>query len=1348
MERQMAADRPIPRRAAHGPSPVSYSQKLMWLAHGLVQERSTYNTPIPIRMRGRLRVDALRHTLDTIVERHEVLRTTIALVDGDPVQIVNPAGPVEFLEIAVNGNSVEDREEEIKRLCEEQARRPFDHSKDMLLRAALLRVDDADQVLILMTHHIAFDGWSRKILYQEIEAIYTAYCAGRACPLPPLPIQYADFAAWQRQNEQGEEMVRQVAYWKERLSGAPMVFELPADRPRAAAQSFRGARQNLGRLPSLKGPLKALHREEGTTLFMAIVAAFGVILHRYTGQEDILIGSPILGRHRPEVEKLIGYFSNTLVLRLDLSGNPTFRELLRRVRETVLGAFENQEMPLEALVKELQPERDPSRSPVFQVMLGTSDAPTDLPVLPGLELTLLKVDRGIAKLDLSLGVSEADDHMSGTCEYSTDLFDASTIQRFTAHFRMLMESIIADPDLHIADLDMLPAGEKNRILNEWNDTAHPLPSATMHGLFEQQAARTPDAVAVECEDRTLTYGALNARANQLAHFLRSQGIGSGNLVIVCMERSLDLAVALLAVLKSGAGCVPLDATLPSERISLIAKATAARGTNSPMILTHMPIAQKLGSAAQFAVCIEHMQQCIECEPSENGDWEVQPSATAYVIFTSGSTGEPKGVLLPHRTLVNHHLAVIPLYGLTPSDRVLQFASLGFDISIEELFPTWAVGATVVFRAEDQALGGRPFSDWLSSRRITVMDLPTAFWHEWVNDLSTRNAAAPESLRLVIVGGERALSAKLAAWRRLNGDRVRWINTYGPTEASIIVTAYEPGPGELPQDLPIGKPISNTRVYVLNKHQKPVPAGVYGELYIGGAGVADGYLDDPGATAAKFVPDPFRPQPENRLYRTGDIVRFLQDGNLEFMGRADHQIKIRGFRIEPGEIEATLMLHSDISQAIVVPCNGQFGDKYLAAYVVPAVGVALTPEKLHRHAAAKLPAYMVPSSWVILSELPLNRNGKVNRAALPSPAVKALGDQVYELLEPAERRLADIWEQALGKEVRSRTDDFFDLGGHSLTAVRVLTHIEKVFGAALPLTTLFRARTLGQMAREIRDEAAKKPLPTLIPIREGGSLPPLFCVSRPNVNALGYMLLARKFGEEQPIYGLQAHLRNSELEPYTQEEYERKAAEYIAALREVQPHGPYFLIGYCEGAHIAFEMVRQLEHDGEPIGMLAILDAWPQENTRNRILFHIHLYIRQIRKFLKSDYRNQVNNLRRKLGKLIPRVSERRGHSQTSSAPHYFLQMTQRYWPGPDYVAPQCNAPITVYRTSGQPFWRINDRQLGWGVRTRSKVKVLEVPGNHRSVLREPCVTILAQEINAQIQRQIVAVEAITESVAS
>jgi thioesterase domain-containing protein/acyl carrier protein len=520
------------------------------------------------------------------------------------------------------------------------------------------------------------------------------------------------------------------------------------------------------------------------------------------------------------------------------------------------------------------------------------------------------------------------------------------------------------------------------------------------------------------------------------------------------------------------------------------------------------------------------------------------------------------------------------------------------------------------------------------------------------------------------------------------------------------------------------------------------------LYIGGAGVADGYLDDPEATAAKFVPDPFQPQPGNRLYKTGDVVRFLHDGNLEFMGRADHQIKIRGFRIEPGEIEATLRLHPDISQAIVVPCTGQSGDKYLAAYVVPAAGVVLTPEELQRHATGKLPAYMVPSSWVILAELPLNRNGKVDRAALPSPVVKVASGQVYELLEPAERRLADIWEQALGKEVRSTTDDFFDLGGHSLTAVRVLTHIEKVFGAALPLTTLFRARTLGQMAREIRDEAAKKPLPTLIPIREGGSLPPLFCVSRPNVNALGYMLLARKFGEEQPVYGLQAHLRNPDLEPYTQKEYERKAAEYITALREVQPHGPYFLVGYCEGAHIAFEMVRQLEDDGEPIGMLAILDAWPQENTRNRFLFHIHLYIRQIRKFLKSDYRNQVNNLRRKLGKLVPRASGTHGPSQTPSAPRYFLQMTQRYWPGPDYVAPQCNAAITVYRTSGQPFWRIRDRRLGWGVRTRSNVKVLDVPGAHRSVLREPCVTILAQEINAQMQKQLVTVDTISERVAS
>ncbi|HEY7770022.1 amino acid adenylation domain-containing protein, partial [Longimicrobium sp.] len=852
------------------PLPLSFAQERLWFIDRLVPGSAVYNIRVAWRLAGALDVPALERALGEIVRRHEALRTVFREVDGSPVQVIAPIGgfalPVEDL----SGLGEVDREAAARYRAGEDARQPFDLAAGPLFRAALLRLGTDDHVLLLSMHHIVSDGWSMGVLFREMSALYEAYREGRESPLAELPVQYADYAVWQREQLEGEVLDRQLAYWRERLAGAPELLELPTDRPRPAEQTYRGAHERIELSGELVERLRALARSEGATLYMVGLAAFQLLLSTYSGSDDVVVGSPIAGRTRKEVEALIGFFVNTLVLRTGLGGDPAFRETLRRVREATLGAYEHQEVPFEKLVAELQPVRSLGHSRLFQVMFslehasGADSAPTGLVMKPvGAEVET-------AKFDLSLGLVEGPAGGWGSLSYNTDLFDRSTAERMARHLERVLGQVAADPDVRLSELDLLDAAERRLVVEEWNATRAPHPAAGLciHQLIEAQVERSPDAAAVVHDGETLTYRELNGRANRLARHLRRLGVGPEARVAVCLERSLEMVVSVLAVLKAGGAYVPLDPEYPAERLAFMLADSA-----SEVLLTEEGLRGTIPVPAGTRVVCPSI---VATESGQNLEGAAGPGSLAYVIYTSGSTGTPKGVAVEHRALVNYTTHAAREFAIGPGYRVLQFASISFDTAAEEIFPTLLSGATLVLRTEEMFATPRSFWEACGRWGISVLELPTAVWHHVSPHLDAHPQALPESLRLVAFGGEAALPERVRAWQAVAGGRVRLLNGYGPTETTIVATFWEArGSGPVSR-VPIGKPVSNTRCYVLGAAGRPAAVGVPGELYVGGAQVARGYLDRPAATAERFVPDPFAAEPGARLYRTGDRVRWREE----------------------------------------------------------------------------------------------------------------------------------------------------------------------------------------------------------------------------------------------------------------------------------------------------------------------------------------------------------------------------------------------------------------------------------------------------------------------------------------
>jgi amino acid adenylation domain-containing protein len=1050
---------PITRVPRGKPMPLSFAQERLWFLNQLEPDSPFYNVPLNMRFGGALDVPALQRALGEVIQRHEVLRTTFSTVEGKAVQIIHPTIDLRLEIEDLSTLPPAERAEALRAASTREVTRPFDLSKGPLIRARLLRLAPEDHALLLTSHHIVSDAWTRGILYREVMALYNAHARGLPATLPELPIQYADFAAWQRSWLEGEVYDKQMGYWRKQLAGAPPALELPTDRPRPPVQTYRGAWRALALPTELATSLKELSKSEGVTFFMTLLAAFDVLLQRYTGQDDIVIGTPVAGRTKAETEGLIGFFINTLVLRTTLGDDVTFRDLLQRVRETCLGAYAHQDMSFERLVQELSPERDLSRSPLFQVLFTFQNPPREAKATGGLKVGGVRAENPTSKYDITLALSEQDKGLVAAVEYATDLFDQATIERMLLHYRAVLQAVVANPDTRVHEIPLLSAAEEKTLLVDWNQTEAPIPDVLAHQLIEAQAARTPDAVAVQFGSEQLTYRELDERANKVAQYLVKLGVGPDVLVGLCLGRSLDLAVAVLGVLKAGGAYVPIDPSYPMDRIAWMLEDSAV-----PVVLTHEKIADELPAAAMM-VRLDADGFLIEAESAERPPCAATPDNLAYVIYTSGSTGKPKGVMIHHRGLVNYLSWAEKAYDAGSGRGAPVHSSVSFDLTVTGLYTPLMAGRTVVMLPEEGEIEAlvRTFADegGYSLVKITPAHL------EVLNQLVPAEKAAGAT-RAFVIGGE-ALSWEAVAFWRKHAPRTRLINEYGPTETVVGCSIYDAArEGEFSGVVPIGRPIANTRLYILDKHLRPVPIGVRGELYIGGAGVARGYLNRPELTEERFVKSPFA---DERLYKTGDVARYRADGEIEFLGRVDHQVKIRGYRIELGEIEAVLAQHPGAAEVAVLAREDVPGDKRLVAYFVAADEPPPEPADLRSFLAERLPDYMVPVAFVRLEAMPLTPNGKVDRKALPAPESRGIQGAHVSPRNPVEEVIADIWSDVLDMEQVSVHDNFFELGGHSLIATQVMGRIATSLSVELPLQSIFEAPTVAGLAKLVSDALA-------------------------------------------------------------------------------------------------------------------------------------------------------------------------------------------------------------------------------------------------------------------------------------
>jgi amino acid adenylation domain-containing protein len=1052
----------IPRRLSRESASLSFAQERLWFINQLEPESPAYNEPRVIRLSGSLNVKAIEEALNHIVARHEVLRTTIVVADGRPAQRIAERRTIDLPVIDLRTHSVRERDVEARRLIDETIRHPFNLSTDLMLRPLLLQLGDQEHVLVLVKHHVATDGWSSGIFWRELGILYRAFSTGQAANLRELPIQYADYAEWQRELLQGEMLETQISYWKQQLAGVADL-QLPTDRPRPAVQSYRGARQSVSLSRELTDRLISLSRKENATLYMVLLAAFQTLLSRYSGQMTIAVGSPIANRTRPEIETLIGFFANTLVLRGDLSDNPTFKELLVRMKNVALDAYAHQDLPFEKLVAELRPERNLSNSPLFQAMFVFQNAPREALTLPGLTTSNIEPGKTTAKFDLLLSLRDDKLGLRGALEYSTDLFDESTITRMLRHFRILLESIVADPNQRTGELPLLAEADRHRLLLEWNDTRQNfLKDKSVVEMFENQVERAPDSLAVIFENRTLTYRELNQRANQLAHYLIRQGVHEGTHVAVCLKHSINLAIGLLAILKAGGVYLPLEPSYPQERLAFM-----LHDAQAPLVITTQSIA-RISCDGVESIFLDLAQEDIAREGQSNLGLPIAPDSSAYMLYTSGSTGRPKGVGMGHGALRNLISWQLENFSALTAARTLQFASPGFDVSIQEIFSTWCGGGSLVLIDDELKKDAPRLLQYLDEQAIERLYLPFVALQQ-LADAGAEPLRTLKNLREIITAGEQLrLSESLRVFLGRLGDCCLR-NQYGPTESHVATQfTLKPPFDDLPDLPPIGRPIANTQIYNLDSYLNPVPVGVPGELHIGGVGLARGYLNRPELTAEKFIPNPFSTEPGARLYKTGDLSRYLPDGNIEFLGRIDNQVKIRGYRIEPGEIEVVLGEHPSVQAVIVLAREDSPGNKRLVAYVVAAPGSTPPTNELRSFLQQKLPDYMVPSVFLFLESLPLTLNGKVDRKSLPAP------DQSRPELEhaytaprtPVEELLAQICAKILKLDKVGIHDNFFHLGGHSLLATQVVSRVRQALQMELPLRTLFEAPTVAELALKI------------------------------------------------------------------------------------------------------------------------------------------------------------------------------------------------------------------------------------------------------------------------------------------
>ncbi|MBD2253939.1 non-ribosomal peptide synthetase [Nostoc parmelioides] len=1055
---------PILLTERHHHLPLSFSQERMWFLHQLEGESGAYTIAFAVRLEGNLNIKALEQAIGEIVQRHEVLRTRFEIKDNKPVQVIDPK--ITLALPVVDLKNVEHPWKQVEHLAIKEACKSFDLANDPVLRVMLWRVSQDEYALLFAIHHIAADGWSKGVFINELSAYYRAIVKGDSVVLPELPVQYADFSLWQRQHLTNQTLEHQLSYWKQQLAGAPPVLELPTDRPRPAIQTFRGGIERFQIDGKLTQQLQKLSQGSGSTLFMTLLAGFVVLLFRYSGQRDLVVGSPIANRNCQEIEGLIGLFVNTLALRFDLSPKKTFNTLLEQVKQVTQDAYENQDLPFEMLIEELHLERSLDRNPLVQVMFALQNAPSNPWDLLNLKVEEMPWELDAVRCDLEVHFWEVPQGLEGICYYSSDLFDGATIARMMKHFQNLLANIVTNLQQSVNQLPLLTAQEKQQLLIEWNNTDTDYPRhQCIHHLFAAQAEKTPDAIAVVYGEQQLTYHQLNIQANQLAHYLQKLGVKPGVLVGICVERSVSMIVGLLAILKAGGAYVPLDTEYPQERLAFIIE-----DTQLSVLLTTQKLVETLPQHQGCIVCIDTdtVLEAIALESQQNPTVEVTADHLAYVIYTSGSTGTPKGVAVDHKA-VNRLVINTNYIDIKPTDVIAQAANCAFDAATFEIWGALLNGARLLGVSKDLALSPKQFAAFVRSQGISVLFLTTALF----NQIAQEIPSAFNSLRYLLFGGE-AVDVKWVREVLNNGAPQQLLHVYGPTENTTFTSWYLVQ--NVPPDattIPIGRPIANTQIYLLDSQLQPVGVGVPGEIYIGGDGLAREYLNRPELTQQKFIPNVFSSDSHSCLYKTGDKARYQSDGNIEFLGRIDHQVKIRGFRIELGEIETVLSQHPLLKESVVVVREDSPGDKRLVAYLVPVLddythdNQKLVPQ-VREFIQQKLPNYMVPQAFVLLHTLPLTPNGKVDRRALPQPdiATRNLSTGTVLPRTPIEAQLAQIWSEVLGVETIGVKDNFFELGGHSLLATQVLSQINSTFGLDLSIQIMFESPTVAGIAAYI------------------------------------------------------------------------------------------------------------------------------------------------------------------------------------------------------------------------------------------------------------------------------------------
>ncbi|MCY1015596.1 amino acid adenylation domain-containing protein [Pyxidicoccus sp. MSG2] len=1318
---------PVPR---DGALPLSFAQQRLWFIDQLEPGSAAYNMPTFVRMEGPLDVTALQHGLSELVRRHEALRTTFTWQDGQPVQVIAPHVEVPLKQVDLSGMQPQAARAELERLLREELLRPFDLVTGPLVRSRLLKLGSAEHVFVLNLHHIVSDGWSMGVLVQEVVALYEAFSRGRPSPLVPLPIQYADYAVWQRQWLQGAVLDAQLGYWKQQLAGAS-TLELPTDKPRPPVQTLRGARVSVGLSRPVSDALRALCQQEGATPFMALLAAFQVLLSRYSGQEDISVGTPIAGRNRSELEGLIGFFVNTLVLRVRVSPSASFLHLLRQARESALGAYAHQDVPFERLVEELQPTRDLSRGPLFQVMFALQNAPRASAGSHGLKLRPVELENTTLKFDLELTLGETAEGIQGTLGYNIGLFEPATAERMAEHFRMLVEALVARPEAPLSAASLLTEAERRQVLVEWNATASEYPrGSTLPEVFSQVVARYADRVAVEFGEEKLTYRQLDARANRLAWQLRGIGVSTDSRVAIALDRSLELIVSLVAILKAGGAYVPLDPAYPLERLSAMVE-----DARPAVLITSRALLAKLPTGGLSTVVLEDVS--LEGQPTSAPPAAALPQSLAYIDFTSGSTGRPKGVGTPQAAVLRTLFGVDYAH-FGPDETFLLIAPVSFDASTLELWGPLLHGARLVVFPPHSPSDVLELESVLVKHGVTTLHLTSGLFTQVVD----HHLSGLRSVRQLLTGGD-VVSAPHVR-RVLEELRIPVTACYGPTEATLFTSCHRMTDAAWPgTSVPIGRPIGNTYVYVLDAAGQPVPPGLMGELFIGGDGLARGYVEQPALTAERFVPDAFSGVPGARLYRTGDLARWRKDGVLEFLGRADAQVKLRGYRIELAEVEAALRAHADVGEALALVREDVPGDKRLVAYVVPSAkadeAASVETVQLRAFLAERLPEYMVPSAIVVLTALPLTANAKVDRKALPAPEAPVAAHAYVAPRTPMEQTLAALWAEVLRLERVGVTDNFFALGGHSLLAVRLMARLREHTGLTPPLSALFQAPTVEGLAKWAEQrKAGAVSTPNLVPLAAGTSTRrPLFLVHGGGGSALAYTELARQLGGDRPIHGLSASgIDGGELPAAS---VEALARDYLAQVRAVQPRGPYLLGGWSFGGLVAYEMARLLQAAGERVEALAIIDSpaptgqpHPEPDTLTR-LAGFGRVLGLSWQALPLD----VEHLRRlDVRSALASVLEQ-ARRAPSGAPVLDLDVAERllgvherlhdaqrhYVPGGTYTG-----PTWLFKAATALEGHALPADLGWGPWLTEPPQVHEVPGDHYALMRAPHVRALAQTL--------------------